>query len=116
VLAFNPGVIYRVISITPHGDFTAGEIDQPDRMTFCRNADGKQDGTQIQVLSYLGKTWGMGEPRFTAEQVVDFSRNIKRRIFVRLEFRLDLFYEIIPLRTAYRIRSGTVCRFSFCRM
>jgi len=27
-----------------------------------------------------------------------------------------LCYEIIPLRTAYRISSGTVWRFSFCRM
>ncbi len=75
-LAFNPGVIYRILSITPHEDFTAGEIDQPDRVTFRRNAEGKQDGAQIQVLSYLGETWGMGSPRFTVEQVVEYSRNV----------------------------------------
>jgi hypothetical protein len=76
VLAFNPGVIYRIISITPHEDFTAGEIDQPDRVTFRRTEGGKQDGAQIQVLSYLGRTWGMGEPRFTADQVVRYSRTV----------------------------------------
>jgi hypothetical protein len=25
-LAFNPGVIYRIVSMAPHEDFTAGEI------------------------------------------------------------------------------------------
>ena len=28
------------------------------------------DGMQIQMLSYLGKTWGMGDPRFTNDQVI----------------------------------------------
>jgi hypothetical protein len=30
------------------------------------------------VLSYLGEKWGMGKPRFTAEQVVEFSRNVAK--------------------------------------
>jgi hypothetical protein len=30
VIAFNPGVVYRILSMTPHEDFTAGEIDKPD--------------------------------------------------------------------------------------
>ena len=75
-LAFNPGVVYRILSVTPEEDFTAGEIDQPERVTIRRSVDGRVDGTQIHVLSFLGKTWGMGEPRFTAEQVVKFSRTI----------------------------------------
>ena len=75
-LAFNPGVVYRILSVTPHEDYTAGEIDQPDRVSIRRSADGKVDGTQIQMLSYLGKTWGLGEPRFTAEQVAAHSRNV----------------------------------------
>ncbi|MFB3779318.1 MAG: hypothetical protein ACE141_17000 [Bryobacteraceae bacterium] len=76
-LAFNPGVVYRILSVTPHEDFTAGEIDQPDRVTIRRSVDGKVDGVQVHMLSFLGKTWGMGEPRFTAEQVVKFSRTIQ---------------------------------------
>lgn len=75
-LAFNPGVVYRMISITPYEDFTAGEIDKPEQATIRRAVDGKVDGTQIQMLSYLGQTWGMGAPRFTAEQVVQHTRSI----------------------------------------
>jgi hypothetical protein len=75
-IAFNPGVVYRLLSLTPHEDFTAGEIDDPDRVTIRRSAGGKVDGVQIHMLSYLGRTWGMGEPRFTAEQAQSYSRKI----------------------------------------
>jgi hypothetical protein len=75
-VAFNPGVVYRMLSITPHEDFTAGEIDKPELVAIRRAADGKIDGTQIHMLSYLGETWGMGGPRFTAEQIVGFTRKV----------------------------------------
>ena len=35
------------------------------------------DGTQIQMLSYLGQTWGMGAPRFTAEQAIGYTRKVR---------------------------------------
>lgn len=41
-----------------------------------RAAEGKIDGVQIQMLSHLGVTWGMGEPRFTAQQVIDYTRKV----------------------------------------
>ena len=44
-------------------------------MTVRRTVDGKVDGTQIHMLSYLGDTWGRGEPRFTTEQVIDLPGN-----------------------------------------
>jgi len=75
-LAFNPGVVYRLLSMTPEEDFTAGEIDQPDRITIRRDTQGRVDGTQIQMLSYLGETWGRGTPRFTTEEVVGFSKKL----------------------------------------
>ncbi len=76
-VAFNPGVVYRLLSLTPYEDFTAGEIDKPELVTIRRATDGRVDGTQIHMLSYLGETWGMGEkPRFTAEQVVEFTRKV----------------------------------------
>jgi hypothetical protein len=75
-IAFNPGVVYRILSMTPYEDFTAGEIDQPDRLTIRRAADGKMDGAQIHVLSYLGATWGMGSPRFSSEQAVNWSSKV----------------------------------------
>lgn len=64
IVAFNPGVVYRILSITPHEDFTAGEIDKPELVTICRSAGGKVDGVQIHMLSFLGEKWGTGAPRF----------------------------------------------------
>jgi Alpha-L-fucosidase len=76
IVAFNPGVYARSLSITPHEDFTAGEINDPARIEFMRIEDGRRDGTQLHILSYLGQTWGRGEPRFTAEQIVRWSHNV----------------------------------------
>jgi hypothetical protein len=76
-VAFNPGVVYRMLSVTPYEDYTAGEIDKPDLVTVRRSADGKMDGTQLQMLTYLGATWGRGEPRFTAEQAIEYTRKFR---------------------------------------
>jgi hypothetical protein len=76
ILAFNPGVVYRTLSITPYEDFTAGEVDKPDLLLIRRGVNGKVDGTQIHMLSFLGQKWGMGSPRFTVGQVVNYSRRI----------------------------------------
>lgn len=76
IVAFNPGVVYRSISLTPYEDYTAGELDQPDRMKIIRTYDGNVDGAQLHYLSYLGEHWGMGSPRFTIDQVIDWSKQI----------------------------------------
>ncbi len=76
IVAFNPGVVYRILSMTPYEDFTAGEIDKPDLVTIRRSADGKMDGTRIHMLSYLGTTWGMGTPRFAIEDIIKYTRQI----------------------------------------
>lgn len=76
VVAFNPGVVYRTLSMTPYEDYTAGEVDKPEMISIRRQYDGKVDGKQIHVLSYLGKTWGMGAPRFTSEQIIQFSNQV----------------------------------------
>jgi hypothetical protein len=75
-VAFNPGVIHRLISITPYEDYTAGEIDDPDKISIRRTVDGKQDGAQLQVLTHLGELWGKGAPRHKVEQVVEWSRKV----------------------------------------
>jgi hypothetical protein len=75
-IAFNPGVVYRILSMTPYEDFTAGEIDKPELATVRRSADGKMDGTQIQMLSYLGTSWGQGTPRFTTDQVIEYTKKM----------------------------------------
>ena len=76
-VAFNPGVVYRMLSLTPSEDFIAGEIDHPDQVTIRRATGGKVDGAQIHMLSYLGETWGKGAPRFTAEQLIAYTRKIR---------------------------------------
>jgi hypothetical protein len=76
VLAFNPGVLYRTISITPEDDYVAGEVDKPDQVQIKRVAEGKADGVQVHMLSYLGTQWGRGTPRFTADQVVTFTKAV----------------------------------------
>jgi hypothetical protein len=76
VVAFNPGVVYRMLSLTPDEDFTAGEIDKPDQVAIKRAADGRVDGAQIQMLSYLGETWGMGAPRFSADQAIEYTHKV----------------------------------------
>jgi hypothetical protein len=75
-IAFNPGVVYRMLSITPHEDFIAGEIDKPEMATIRRAAGGKVDGTQLHMLSYLGQTWGTGDPRFTAAEVIAHTKKV----------------------------------------
>jgi alpha-L-fucosidase len=76
IVGFNPGVVYRTLSITPYEDYTAGEIDKPEFISIKRSYDGKVDGKQIHVLSFLGKTWGMGDPRFTSDQIIGFSNQV----------------------------------------
>jgi hypothetical protein len=77
IVAFNPGVVPRILSLTPHEDYTAGEINDLDRVEIRRAVDGKIDGAQVHILSFLGDRWGMGSPRFSTEQVVGWSRKIR---------------------------------------
>lgn len=79
IVAFNPGVIPRILSVTPYEDYTAGEINDLERVEIRRSADGKIDGAQVQILSYLGDKWGTGSPRFDTEQAVKWSLEINKK-------------------------------------
>jgi hypothetical protein len=79
LVAFNPGVVPRILSITPQEDYTAGEINDPNRIEIRRAVDGRIDGTRVHILSSLGARWGMGAPRFPTQQVVEWSRGIRKR-------------------------------------
>ena len=76
IVAFNPGVFPRIYSLTPHEDYTAGEINDVPGLQIRRHEDGKIDGAQIQVLSFLGERWGGGQPRFDTDDVVRWSRDM----------------------------------------
>ena len=76
IVAFNSGVYPRVHSITQFEDYTAGEINDPENVVIRNNYNGTMDGCQFHILTYLGQTWGKGNPRYTDEQVINCSRNI----------------------------------------
>ena len=76
-IAFNPGVIYRLISISPDEDYIAGEIDHPEQASVHRGQNGLMDGAQIHMLSFLGTRWGSGTPRFSTDQVIEFTKKIR---------------------------------------
>ncbi len=75
-LAFNPGVVNRTISITPQDDFIAGEISDPEKMDIRRVYDGNVDGAQLQILSYLGRTWGRLPLRFSDQQAIGYTKKV----------------------------------------
>ncbi|HEV2133240.1 MAG TPA: alpha-L-fucosidase [Terracidiphilus sp.] len=75
-VAFNPGVYHRIFSPSPHGDYTAGEMDLPERIRIAHAENGLVDGAQIYILSHLGEKWGMGAPRFSTEDVVAWTRKV----------------------------------------
>ncbi|WP_216846752.1 alpha-L-fucosidase [Mucilaginibacter sp. L196] len=76
IVAFNMGVFYRLTSGTPYEDYIAGEINKDDMVSINHPYDGKIDGVQIHALSNLGEKWGMGNPRFTVEQIVGYTKKI----------------------------------------
>ena len=78
IVAFNPGRFPRIMSITPYEDYTAGEINEPERISFRHTFDETIDGRQIHILSYLGRTWGQGDPRFTEDQIIQYSMDINK--------------------------------------
>jgi alpha-L-fucosidase len=78
VVAFNPGVVDRTLSITPFEDYTAGEINDLQMTLLRRVEDGRVDGARVHKLSYLGRTWGFAPPRYEdlGEVVIPWTRKI----------------------------------------
>lgn len=76
IVTFNPGRFPRIMSMTPYEDYTAGEINEPERILWKYNEDGMIDGRQIHILSYLGSKWGVGKSRYTEDQIVEYSKEI----------------------------------------
>jgi alpha-L-fucosidase len=78
VIAFNPGVVDRVISFTQFEDYTAGEIEDLSRTLIRRAVEGRVDGERIHKLSYLGTTWGFAPPRYTNldEMVIPWTKKV----------------------------------------
>jgi hypothetical protein len=64
IVAFNPGVVDRTLSVTQYEDYIAGEINFIETTQLRRVEDGRVDGARIHKLSYLGRTWGTGPQRY----------------------------------------------------
>ncbi|MCX5772275.1 MAG: alpha-L-fucosidase [Candidatus Hydrogenedentes bacterium] len=73
ILAFNPGVKYPIVTLTPEEDYTAGEIEDVSRVV-CTGPLVNQ--AQFHMLSYLGPRWAASPPRFTDEQAAGMMRAI----------------------------------------
>jgi alpha-L-fucosidase-like protein len=73
IVAFNPGVRVPVVCHTECEDYTAGEISEALPVA----KDRWVDGAQLQILSYLGVTWGQGPPRFPTELVVGYTQHVR---------------------------------------
>jgi len=73
IVAFNPGVTVPIISLTPFEDYTAGEINEPEKVT----CPGRWvNGAQFHMLSYLGQNWAAAPPRFEAAKAVEYTKAI----------------------------------------
>ena len=76
IVAFNPGVVDPIISLTPVEDYTAGEINDPEKV----KCPGRWvDSVQFHMLSYLGPSWAQSPPRFANEQVFKITEGIVRK-------------------------------------
>ena len=72
-VAFNPGVFYPIFAEAPDEDYTAGEINDVDRV----HCHGRWvDGAQFHMLSFLGSSWSLGEPRFAANHAAEVTARI----------------------------------------
>ena len=76
IVAFNPGVRDPILPMTPAEDYTAGEINEPEKV----KCPGRWvDGVQFQMLSYLGPAGAQSPPRFTNAQVIKITEGIVRK-------------------------------------
>jgi len=73
IVAFNRGVVMPVHSESEQEDYTAGEVNEPERARM----DGPiMDGAQWHMLSYLGERWSGGKPRFSTDDAVKFTKRL----------------------------------------
>ncbi|MCX6622393.1 MAG: hypothetical protein NTY38_15250, partial [Acidobacteria bacterium] len=76
VVAFNHGVFMPIISITPEEDYTAGEINEPER---ARCAGRYVDGAQSHMLSFLGQNWSRHTIKVQTSDARAWTKNFVER-------------------------------------
>jgi hypothetical protein len=77
IVCFNPGVLAPILSSNTAEDYTPGETNEPGWLDQAgRVHQGKVDGAQLHMLSYLGPTWGFPPRRDLPEQFLAWTRKI----------------------------------------
>ena len=73
----------QLLPATEHEDYLAGECDYFLPTCGTRVFDGKEyyleaniDGDQLHFLNFLGAWWGTGQPRYSDELVLSWTRHI----------------------------------------
>jgi alpha-L-fucosidase len=76
IVAFNPGVKVPIVCHSESEDYSAGEIAQA--LPECPGPWVERNGhrARYHVLSYLGESWGQGQPRFPPELVAGYTRHV----------------------------------------
>jgi hypothetical protein len=73
IVAFNPGVFDPVITLSSEEDYTAGEINDAEKV----QCPGRWlNGAQFHILSFLGPQWAGSPPRYADDTVVAITRGI----------------------------------------
>lgn len=75
-IAFNEGLDNPFKLHSDFDNFTAGEVGEKLPIPSDGASEKLGDDKRLHVLSYLGKTWSMGEPRFSDELAVGYSKLI----------------------------------------
>jgi F5/8 type C domain/Alpha-L-fucosidase len=73
IVAFNPGIKYPIATQSDYEDYTSGELEEPWGVMCEKRWVGK---AQLHILSYLGSSWGKGNPRYSNEKIIQITDNI----------------------------------------
>jgi hypothetical protein len=75
IVAFNRGVDPKVLSYTPHEDYTCGEQNRFFDMPVSRFLDGEQ----WHILSYLGTGWGHPGSQYSKRELAEYVFDVNQR-------------------------------------
>lgn len=81
LLAFNCGTKEPFAALTDEQDYTAGEVADKFPVSYLwRPLSREMNGLQLQVLTFLGECWGMGEaPRCPREFVAGYTQHVNSK-------------------------------------
>ncbi len=75
IVAFNRGVDPKVMSYTPHEDYTCGEQNRFFDMPVSRWLDGEQ----WHLLAYMGTGWGHPGTQYTKRELAEYVFDVNQR-------------------------------------